>query len=115
MTTIDFVVESRLEGPWTVVDVQGEVDMFTAPKLRERIVEAVDQGRYKIIVNLQGVSFMDSTGLGTLVGGLKRVKEHDGALALVCSSRPVLTVLSITGLNNVFPIHETVEQAVAAS
>jgi len=88
--------------------------MFTAPKLRERLVETVDQGRYQIIVNLQGVSFMDSTGLGTLVGGLKRVKEHEGTLALVCSSRPVLRVLSITGLNNVFPIHETVEQAVAS-
>src|SRR5437870_3353979 len=50
--------------------------MFTAPKLRERLVETVDQGRYQIIVNLQGVSFMDSTGLGTLVGGLKRVKAH---------------------------------------
>ena len=72
------------------------------------------QEGYKIIVNLQGVSFMDSTGLGTLVGGLKRVKEHEGVLSLVCSSRPVLRVLSITGLNNVFPIHESVEQAVAA-
>jgi len=98
-----------------VIDVQGEVDMFTAPKLRERLVETVDQGHYKVIVNLQGVSFMDSTGLGTLVGGLKRVKEHDGTLGLVCSSRPVLRVLSITGLNNVFPIHETVEQALASS
>jgi anti-sigma B factor antagonist len=114
VAAIDFVVDSRQEGSWTIVDVQGEVDMFTAPKLRERLVETVDQGKYKIIVNLQGVSFMDSTGLGTLVGGLKRVKEHDGILALVCSSRPVLRVLSITGLNNVFPIHETVEQALAA-
>jgi len=89
--------------------------MFTAPKLRERLVETVDQGRFKIIVNLQGVSFMDSTGLGTLVGGLKRVKDHEGTLALVCSRRPVVRVLSIPGLNNVFPFHEPVEQAVAAS
>lgn len=113
MSTIDFVVESRTEGPWTVIDVTGEVDMFTAPKLREKLVQTVDQGAYKIIVNLEGVSFMDSTGLGTLVGGLKRVKEHDGTLGLVCSSRPVLRVLTITGLNNVFPIHESVEQALA--
>jgi anti-sigma B factor antagonist len=114
VAAIDFVVESRQEGPWSVIDVQGEVDMFTAPKLRERLVETVDQGHYQVIVNLQGVSFMDSTGLGTLVGGLKRVKEHDGTLALVCSSRPVLRVLSITGLNNVFPIYETVEQSLAS-
>ena len=88
--------------------------MFTAPKLRERLVQSVDEGNYNIIVDLQDVSFMDSTGLGTLVGGLKRVKEHEGSLALVCSSRPVLRVLSITGLNNVFPIHDSVEQALGS-
>jgi anti-sigma B factor antagonist len=112
VAVIDFAVSSRTQGPWTIVDVEGEVDMFTAPKLREKLVQTVEQGSYKIVVNLQGVSFMDSTGLGTLVGGLKRVKEHEGTLALVCSSRPVLRVLSITGLNNVFPIHESVEQSV---
>ena len=114
MWKIDLLVRSRTEGPWAIVDVEGEVDMFTAPKLRERIVQLIDEGHHKITVNLQGVSFMDSTGLGTLVGGLKRVKEHDGALALVCTNRPVLRVLSITGLNNVFPVFDTVEQAVAS-
>ena len=88
--------------------------MFTAPKLREKIVQMVDAGNHQIIINLERCTFMDSTGLGTLVGGLKRVKEHDGTLALACSSRPVLRVLSITGLNNVFPIHDTVEQALAS-
>lgn len=88
--------------------------MFTAPKLRERLVQSVDEGSYKIVVNLQGVSFMDSSGLGTLVGGLKRVKEHEGTLTLVCSRRPVLRVLTITGLTNVFPIYETVEEALAS-
>ena len=85
--------------------------MFTAPKLREKLVQTVEEGCYRIVVDLQGVSFMDSTGLGTLVGGLKRVKEHEGTLALVCTSRPVLRVLSITGLNNVFPVYDSVEQA----
>jgi anti-sigma B factor antagonist len=89
--------------------------MFTAPKLREKLVQTVEEGGYKIIVNLENVSFMDSTGLGTLVGGLKRVKEHEGTLALVCSSRPVLRVLSITGLNNVFPIYNSVDEAVASA
>ncbi|MCA1830132.1 MAG: STAS domain-containing protein [Actinobacteria bacterium] len=112
---VDFSVRDRTEGPWTVIDVEGEVDMFTAPKLRERLVQTVDQGNYRIIVNLQGVSFMDSTGLGTLVGGLKRVKEHDGTLALICSQRPVLRVLTITGLTNVFPIFESLEDALAKS
>lgn len=112
VSVIDLVVRSRTEGDHAVLDVEGEVDMFTAPKLREKIVQLVDEGRYRIVVNLEGVTFMDSTGLGTLVGGLKRVKEHDGVLALVCTNRPVLRVLGITGLNNVFPVHDSVDQAV---
>jgi anti-sigma B factor antagonist len=106
---MDFFVQPRTEGEWSVIEVQGEVDMFTAPKLRECLVTAADQGQNQIVVDLSKVSFMDSTGLGTLVAGLKRVKENDGTLALVCSHRPVLRVLSITGLTNVFPIHETLD------
>jgi anti-sigma B factor antagonist len=112
---VDFVVQSRPEGKRLVLEVEGEVDMFTAPKLRERLVQVVEEGNYDIIVDLEKVSFMDSTGLGTLVGGLKRVKEHEGTLALVCSNRPVLRVLTITGLNNVFPIYESLDQALTAS
>lgn len=109
---MDFFVQPRTEGRWGVIEVQGEVDMFTAPKLREALVTTADQGQYFIIVDLTKVSFMDSTGLGTLVAGLKRVKENEGTLSLVCSNRPVLRVLSITGLTNVFPIHETLNDAI---
>jgi anti-sigma B factor antagonist len=111
---IQLAVQSRREGSWSIVDVDGEVDVFTAPRLRERIIELVDKGQYRIIVNLEAVSFMDSTGLGVLVGGLKRVREHDGVLALVCTRRPVLRVLALTGLNRVFPLYETVASATAA-
>lgn len=111
---IELLVKSRVEGLWAVIDVEGEVDVFTAPKLRERIIKLTEEGRHKIAVNLEGVAFLDSTGLGTLVGGLKRVREHDGTLALVCTNRRVLRVLSITGLDKVFPIHETVAAATAS-
>lgn len=108
---MDLVVETRTQGPWAILDVTGEVDVFTAPKLRERIVQSIDQGHEKLLVNLDGVGFMDSTGLGTLVGGLKRMKERGGTLALVCSNRPVLRILTITGLDAVFSIHESVDKA----
>lgn len=85
--------------------------MFTAPKLREQLVDLVGRGRYRIVVNLEGVEFMDSTGLGVLVGGLKRVKEQDGALVLAAPNQPVQRVLAITGLDQVFPVHSTVEEA----
>ena len=114
MSTIDLLLDSRTEGDWTVIDVSGEVDLFTAPKLRERIVELVDAGQYRIAVNMEGVEFMDSTGLGVLVAGLKRVKDKDGTLALVAPREPVRRVLHITGLDEVFPISDTLQDATGA-
>lgn len=108
---MDIVLDSRPEGGWTVIDVKGEVDVYTAPKLREKLVDLVSQGSHQIVVNLEGVEFLDSTGLGVLVGGLKRVKSHDGTLALVCTKAKILKVFSITGLSKVFPIYETVQEA----
>jgi anti-sigma B factor antagonist len=63
---------------------------------------------------LDKVGFLDSTGLGVLVGGLKRVRAHDGSLDLVCTQQRILKILKITGLTEVFGIYETVDQAIAA-
>jgi anti-sigma B factor antagonist len=97
----------------TVLAVRGEVDVYTAPRLREKLVELVSQGKYRIIVDLEGVDFLDSTGLGVLVGGLKRLRSHDGDLTLVCTQHRILKVFEITGLTKVFAIHSTVDDAVA--
>ena len=97
----------------TVLAVQGEVDVYTAPRLREKLVELATQGKHRIVVDLQGVEFLDSTGLGVLVGGLKRMRSNDGDLALVCTQPRILKVFEITGLTKVFSIHETVDDAVA--
>lgn len=107
----EFAVGSKETGSALVIDVQGEVDMFTAPKLREEMIQAIEQGNHTIVVDLRKVSFMDSTGLGVLVAGFKRVKEHSGQLSLVCREGPVRRVLSITGLNNVFSVHDSLEAA----
>jgi anti-sigma B factor antagonist len=109
--SIDIKVETRKSGDWAVVDVEGEVDVFTAPKLREQIIALLTGGSTRIVVNLEKVGFMDSTGLGVLVGGLKRVKEKEGTLALAGAHGTVLRVLNVTGLNSVFPLHDTVDQA----
>jgi anti-sigma B factor antagonist len=97
--------------PYTVLAVQGEVDVYTAPRLREKLVELVSQGRHEIIVNLDGVDFLDSTGLGVLVGGLKRLRSHDGDLGLVCTQQRILKVFEITGLTKVFTISDSVQAA----
>jgi len=63
-----------------VIDVQGEIDIYTAPRLRELLINLVSEGNYQLVVNLDKVGFLDSTGLGVLVGGLRRVRAHDGSL-----------------------------------
>ena len=97
-----------------VIDVQGEIDMYTAPRLRELLIDLVSKGSYHLVVNLDKVGFLDSTGLGVLVGGLKRVRAHDGSLELVCTQQPILKIFRITGLTEVFDVYETVDQAIAA-
>ncbi len=98
-----------------VVDVHGEIDVYTAPKLREKLIELVSEGTYHVVVSLEGVDFLDSTGLGVLVGALKRVKAHDGTLALVCTQDKILKIFKITGLTKVFPIHASVEEATGSA
>ncbi|CAA9266010.1 MAG: Anti-sigma factor antagonist BldG [uncultured Acidimicrobiales bacterium] len=99
--------------PHVVVAVRGEVDIATAPKLREKLVELANQGAQQVVVDLDGVEFLDSTGLGVLIGGMKRLRGLDGDLTLVCTQPRILKVFEITGLNRAFIIHETVGAAVA--
>jgi anti-sigma B factor antagonist len=99
---------------FSVVDVKGEIDVYTAPKLREKLIELVSEGSHHVVVNLEGVDFLDSTGLGVLVGALKRVKAHEGSLALVCTQDKILKIFKITGLTKVFPIHGSVEEATSS-
>ncbi len=98
---------------YSVLSVRGEVDVYTAPKFRERLIELVSDGKYEIIVDLEGVDFLDSTGLGVLVGGLKRLRSHEGDLLLVCTQSRILKVFEITGLTKVFSIYDSVDAAVA--
>ncbi len=97
-----------------VIDAQGEIDIYTAPRLRELLIALVSKGDYQLVVNLDKVGFLDSTGLGVLVGGLRRVRAHDGSLDLVCTQQRILKIFRITGLTEVFGIYETVDQAIAA-
>jgi anti-sigma B factor antagonist len=78
--------------------------MYTAPGLRELLIDLVSTGSYQLVVNLDKVGFFDSADLGVLVGGLRRVRAHDGSLDLVCTQQRILKILKITGLSEVFSI-----------
>jgi anti-sigma B factor antagonist len=113
--SVDLSLSTRSEGDRTVVEVGGEIDVYTAPRLREQLVDLVADGKYHLIVDMERVDFLDSTGLGVLVGGLKRVRAHDGSLRLVCTQERILKIFRITGLTKVFPIHASVDEAVNAT
>lgn len=110
---MDLSISTDDRGTLSVVQVEGEIDVYTAPSLRERLDALVRAGRVHLILDLADVDFLDSTGLGVLVGRLKLVRTHDGSLSLVCSNDRVLKVFAITGLDKVFRIYPTVEQALA--
>ncbi|GAB3265329.1 anti-sigma factor antagonist BldG [Kineosporia babensis] len=110
---MELTVATRREGVQTVISVSGEIDVYTAPTLRERLNELVADGEYHLVVDMGGVDFLDSTGLGVLVGGLKRARSHEGSLQLVCDQEKILKVFRITGLTKVFPIHSSLESALS--
>lgn len=108
---MDLKLDHHTEDQLTIVDVEGEIDVYTAPRLRELLIDLVNKGNFHLLVNMEKVDFLDSTGLGVLVGGLKRVRAHDGSLELVCTQERILKIFRITGLTKVFGIYASVQEA----
>jgi anti-sigma B factor antagonist len=98
----------------SVVRADGELDVSTAPQLRQTITSALDDGGDRVIVDLTAVTFMDSTTLGVLIGAHNRVRESGGFLGLVCPDDKVRRVFRITGLDKVFTLYDTVPDAATA-
>jgi len=105
---VDLTLATREDDGRAVVAVGGEIDVYTAPRLRDRITELVGAGNYDLVIDLEAVEFLDSTGLGVLVGGLKKVRAHGGSLELVCTQERLLKIFRITGLAKVFVIRDSV-------
>ncbi|MBB5478884.1 STAS domain-containing protein [Micromonospora parathelypteridis] len=112
---VDFTLSTRQGRIGTVVEVAGDLDMSTTPELRDQLRKLVESGAQVVVVDLTGVGFMDSSGLGVLVVAYKDLRERNGRLALAGVSEPVRTVLSITSVDRVIGIFETVHDAEEAS
>ena len=95
-----------------VLRLAGEFDVYTAPQLRERVIELVDGGTRHVLADLREVTFLDSTGLGALIGGLKRLRACDGSLTLVTGAERILRIFRVTGLDRVFVVWPSVQEAV---
>jgi anti-sigma B factor antagonist len=99
---------------YLILDVAGEIDVYTAPQLRERLIALIEGGARHVIVNLDRVEFLDSTGLGVLVGALKRLRGVEGELILACGQERLLKIFRITGLDRVFTMFGSVDAAMAS-
>lgn len=97
-------INTDRDGSICIVSLDGEVDVYTAPRLKEALVSAIEGGCSNVVVNLEGVGFIDSSGLGVLVSALRRARERDGVVRLVCTRDNILKIFRITGLDKVFPI-----------
>ena len=101
-----------IESEASIIDLEGEVDVYTAPQLKQQIITLLDAGVKRVIVNLTAVDYLDSTALGVLIGGLKRLRERDGTLDLICPNQRIKRIFEITGLDKIFDIYSTEEETI---
>jgi anti-sigma B factor antagonist len=100
----EFRIEERVDHGMPVITVIGEIDVATAPQLRETLHGVIAKGQSTVVLDLLAVTFLDSTALGVLVGGLKRCRERSGELHIVVTDARIRKIFEITGLHKVFPI-----------
>lgn len=114
MSDLFTVGSERLGERLGVITVSGEIDIYTAPRLKECLLAVLDEGVEHVVVDLSAVTFIDSTALGVLIGGVRRINDSGGEMALIVAGRSVRRVLSITGLDRVFAIYDSRAAAVEA-
>jgi anti-sigma B factor antagonist len=112
-SAIELTVASHVMADRTVLDVVGELDLYTAPSLREAALAAAERGPSRLVFDLTGVPFIDSSGLGVIVACLKHLREIGGDLVLVTMpTSPPSRLLSLTGLDKAIPVFSSVGDAV---
>ena len=105
--------DEEIDADTHVIELGGEVDLYTAPEFKERLVQVIEDGKKQLIVDLSKATFIDSTTLGVLVGGVKRLRPTGGSLALVCTDENITKIFEITGLDRVFTIYPNREEAIS--
>jgi anti-sigma B factor antagonist len=103
----------QVDGGAYVISLAGEVDLYTAPEFKQQLLDVIGKGGKDVIVDFSDTTFIDSTTLGVLVGGVKRLRTNDGQLSLVCSDRNITKIFEITGLDRVFTIYPTRAEAIS--
>jgi anti-sigma B factor antagonist len=107
------VKTDKIDDSTYVISLSGEVDLYTAPEFKAQLLDVIGDGGKEVVVDFSNTTFIDSTTLGVLVGGVKRLRAQDGRLSLVCSDRNITKIFEITGLDRVFTIYPTRDEALA--
>ena len=110
---MDLVVQVEERDGWAVARASGDLDLTTAPRLREQLVRVVVEGQPRVVLDLQAVDFVDSTGLGVIVGLLKRTRSQGGDLRLVSTRTGLRQILELTALDQALPLAATVQEVLA--
>lgn len=114
LLSVEFGVTVTTQGPWEVLAVTGEIDMATAPRFRQQMRTMVNAGTRNVVIDLSGVDFIDSTGLGVLMGAAKRVRSADGEIRLVVTGSRFTDLIEITRLDRVIDVFDSVAAATEA-
>lgn len=115
METLRIETNLRHQDDIPVLDVVGEIDIYTTPQFKEAVSAAIDQNKPAIVINMTQVTYMDSSGFGTLLSATKRLRPLDGALYLSGCNEAIQRMLQITRLNTIFGVYPTEEEAIAAA
>jgi anti-sigma B factor antagonist len=111
---VNFDVKTdKVDDATYVISLTGEVDLYTAPEFKQQLLDVISEGGMDVVVDFSDTTFIDSTTLGVLVGGVKRLRAQEGRLSLVCSDRNITKIFEITGLDRVFTIYPTRDEALA--
>lgn len=98
-------------GETEAVDIDGEIDVSTSPRIKDILNTLIDTGHHNLVLNLERVRYIDSTGLVAFISALKRVREKQGKIVLICTNPHILKIFNITGLSNVFEIFSSPDEA----
>ncbi len=111
--TLSIEVSAARDGRTALFALSGSLDIATSPTLRAALMDAADRNEHEIVVDLTHLEFLDSTGLGALIGAHKRAAEHSGSVRLVAQEGQILRLLRITGLLDVFAVYPNVDAALS--
>ena len=110
-----FALDVSQRDGWQIVEVTGELELATAPRLRQQVVSLVGADCVRVVLDLTGVDFIDSVGLGVVVGALKRTRSHGGELRVVAPQDRVRSLFRLTRLDEIMVVADRLDDAIGAS